>query len=209
MSEAYLEQVRRLFDHWAEGGYAEAMEREYWPVARHAFEKIGIRPRQRFLDIGCGNGYACRWAIEAGALAFGIDGSPRMIERAKLASLKLKGLDFRRAFFPGADFLKPKSYDVVFSMESIYYMPDVEEALNKVKWLLNPGGQFVCALSYYWENQASHNWPQQAGVAMVMATEEQWAQAISKAGLIVMKQEKVFNGPGAGTLLFLCRRSAG
>ena len=208
MSETHLEQVRRLFDYWAEGGYAEAMERDYWPVARHAFEKIGLRPRQRFLDVGCGNGYACRWAVEAGALAFGIDGSPRMVERAKRASEKIQGLEFRRGFFP-ADFLKPRSYDVVFAMESMYYMPDVPIALKSIYDLMVPGGTFINVVSYYWENPASHDWPRQSGVPMVMATEEQWAQAVTGAGLVLMGQEKIFNGPGAGSLLLLGRKPAG
>ncbi len=205
MSQAHLEQIRRLFDYWADGGYAEAMEREYWPVARHAFEKLGVRERQRFLDVGCGNGYACRWAADVGAMAFGIDGSPRMIERAKQASAKVKGVEFRRGFFP-ADFLRPKSYDAVFAMESMYYMPDVPTALRGVRDLMVSGGSFACVVSYYWENQASHEWPRHSGVPMVMATESQWAQAVTDAGLIVMGQERIYNGPGAGSLLLLARR---
>ena len=205
MSDEHLEQIRRLFDYWADGGYAEAMEREYWPVARHAFEKLQLRQRQRFLDVGCGNGYACRWAVEAGAMAFGVDGSPRMIERAKRASAKIKEAEFRRGFFP-ADFLKPKSYDAIFAMESMYYMHDVPSALRAVRDLMVAGGSFACVVSYYWENEASHTWPRDSGVPMVMATESQWVQAVTEAGLIVMGQERIYNGPGAGSLLILARR---
>jgi SAM-dependent methyltransferase len=208
VTEAILEQVRRLFDYWAEGGYAEAMERDYWPVARHAFEKLQLRPRQRFLDIGCGNGYACRWAVEAQAMAFGIDGSPRMIERAKRAAAGIEGLDFRRGFFP-ADFIKPKAYDAIFAMESMYYMPDVPAALKAVYDAMVPGGTFANVVSYYWENQASHDWPRQSGVPMTMATEAQWGEAVSATGMVVMRQEKIFNGPGAGSLLILARKPAG
>lgn len=207
MSAEHLEQVRRLFDHWADGGYAETMEAEYWPVARHAFEKLQLRQRQRFLDVGCGNGYACRWAAEAGAMSFGVDGSPRMIERAKRAASKSKGAEFRRGFFP-ASFLKQKSYDAVFAMESMYYMPDVPAAIRAVRDLMVPGGSFACVVSYYWENEASHDWPRQSGVPMVMATEQQWSDTVAQAGLVVMGQERIYNGPGAGSLLLLARRPA-
>lgn len=138
-------------------------------------------------------------------MAFGIDGSPRMIERAKRAAAKVKGVEFRRGFFP-ADFLRPKSYDAVFAMESMYYMPDVPTALRGVREVLVSGGSLACVVSYYWENQASHDWPRHSGVPMVMASESQWVQAVADAGLIVMGQERIYNGPGAGSLLILARR---
>jgi 2-polyprenyl-3-methyl-5-hydroxy-6-metoxy-1,4-benzoquinol methylase len=207
MHTQHLERVRALFDHWAEGGYGEAMERDYGPVAKQMLDRLQMRPRYRLLDIGCGNGYLVRWAAELGALAFGIDGSPRMIERAKHASTKHPTAEFRRAFFP-AHFLKPKSYDIVVAMESMYYMPDLTTALKSARDLLVPGGTFACVNTFYGENQASHNWPQQCGVAMTLLSQAQWYQALTDAGLVVMAQERVFNGPGAGTLLMLGRRPA-
>ncbi len=208
MTQAYLEQVRHLFDHWAAGGYGEQMEKEYGPVARAAFEKMQIRPHQRFLDLGCGVGYACRWAADAGALAYGIDGSPRMIERAKLAAGKNPKVQFRRGFFP-TDFLKSKSFDAIFAVESMYYMPDVTTALRSVHDLLTPGGTFACVLSYYWENEASHGWPHSSGVGMTMASEQQWADELGNVGLIVMARQRIYNGPGAGSLFLMARRRAG
>lgn len=207
MHSAHLENVRKLFDHWADGGYAEAMEQNYGPVARQAFDRIGLRPQSRFLDIGCGNGYAVRWACEAGALGMGIDGSPRMIERAKFAAQRVAAAKFLRGFFP-SEFLKPKSFDAVFAMEAMYYMPDLDVALRSVRDLLVPGGTFACVCGYYTENTESHGWPRESGLSMVLLSQSEWHRQISNSGLIVMSQERIFNGPGAGTLLTLARRAA-
>lgn len=51
-----IDEVRQLFDRWAEQGRAEGMEKSHGPSARAAFERLEVGPGQHFLDIGCGNG---------------------------------------------------------------------------------------------------------------------------------------------------------
>lgn len=207
-----LEQVRTLFDRWAETGRAEGMERGHGPTARKAFDRLGVRAGTRYLDIGCGNGYTVRWAAELGATAVGIDVSEKMIARAR--SLSPAGTRFIHAPYP-LPILKAKSFDAIFSMEVFYYLPDVTWGVLSTARLLAPGGLFACVVDYYDENPASHSWPEDVGVKMNLLSERGWRDAMEQVGLEVVEQARLTD-PDAdeawkrdvGSLLTLARRPA-
>lgn len=193
MSEQHVQKVAAVFDAWADAGRAEGMERGHTPTAKLAFDELGVSQGSRYLDVGCGNGYTVRWAISAGATAAGIDLSPRMIDRARTQTQG--AATFEVASFPAHDLdvLQPASFDAVFSMEVFYYLPDVDTALLEVTRLLAPGGRFACVVDFYAENEASHGWPDDLGVAMHLLSEAQWSTAFERAGLNVLKQTRLCN----------------
>lgn len=210
MNEPPIEQVRELFDSWAEAGRAEGMERGHSPTARQAFDRLGVGEGTRYLDIGCGNGYTVRWAAELGATAVGIDVSGKMIARARAQSPE--GTRFIHAPFP-LPLLKARSFDAIFSMEVFYYLPDLPWALVSVGRLLTPGGLFACVVDYYEENEASHSWPQDVGVAMQRLSERGWRDAMEEVGLEVVEQTRLVDPSASepwkrteGSLLTLARR---
>ncbi len=205
-----LDQVRELFDAWAEAGRAEGMERGHGPTARQAFDRLGIGADSRFLDIGCGNGYTVRWAAELGATAVGIDVSEKMIVRSR--ELSPPQTRFIHAPFP-LPMLKAKSFDAIFSMEVFYYFPDLTWAVLSTARLLRPGGLFACIVDYYEENRASHSWPEDVGVAMNLLSEQDWRLAMEEVGLEVVEQTRLTDSNAAetwkreeGSLLTLARR---
>lgn len=187
-------QVRDLFDEWAQNGRADGMERGHAPVARQAFDALALKPGQRYLDIGCGNGYSVRWAarLAASVEAQGIDLSAQMITLARQMTSGLPNARFRRVSFPMAASLAPEPFHAIFSMEVFYYLPDLPGALEAVRTLLVPGGRFGCVVDYYQENQASHVWPQEVGVSMNLLSADAWRQAFADAGLAVVRQERLF-----------------
>jgi len=210
--------VGRLFDDWARSGRAEGMEREHAPAARRAFDRLQLPADGSYLDIGCGNGYTVRWASAAAprGCAVGLDLSPEMIERARSLSSEfpqarfLAG-DFSTAAIPGAPF------DAIFSMEVFYYLDDLPAALRRVRELLKPGGRFACVVDYYRENEASHAWPADLGVAMTLLDAAGWARAFRDSGFAQVEQERLRALPGhdvdpwmvtEGSLLTLGRRAA-
>ncbi len=186
-----------LFDAWAVNGRAEGMEQGHSLPARMAFEKLCLGARSTFLDIGCGNGYAVRWAAQTSphGAALGIDASPAMIERARAASVRLANAAFRVASFPSAD-LPEGPFDAIFSMEAFYYLPDLDAALRRVSELLTPPGRFACVVDYYAENEASHSWPGDLGVPMKLLDAESWAAAFVRNGLSVVEQARLRTPPG-------------
>ena len=150
----HMERVSALFDEWSVNGRAEGMEEGHTPMARRAFEQLNVRPGQNYLDIGCGNGYAVRWAaaVDPSVQAVGIDVSAGMVERARSQSKAYENARFIHAPFP-LPILKAKSFDSILSMEAFYYFRELQWALVSTIRLLRPGGLFACVIDYYTENQ--------------------------------------------------------
>ena len=217
-TESQLDRVRRLFDDWAIRGRAEGMELGHTPTARPAFESLELSAGQRYLDIGCGNGYTVRWAaaVDPTVQAYGLDASEQMVARARHLSEGVENARFIHAPFP-LPALKARSFDAIFSMEVFYYLPDVVWGLLSVFRLLKPGGHFACIVDYYAENEASHSWPTDVNVPMTLWSAAEWREKLETVGLEVLDQRRLCPplAPGEeptwkhteGSLYTLARRS--
>lgn len=189
--EQRVERVRTVFDDWADRGRAEGMATAHAFAAQQAFEQLSLEVGGRYLDVGCGNGYTVRWAAERvgpDGRAVGIDVSDRMLERAR--ALSDDSCEFHRLAFPEHPFASA-AFDAVFSMEVLYYLPDVQTALEAIRRLLAPGGRFACVLDYYGENEASHGWPEDLDCQLTLLSESGWRHAFERAGLEVVDQRRL------------------
>lgn len=187
------ERVREVFDDWAERGRAEGMETGHGFSARAGFDQLQLDPGTHYLDIGCGNGYTVRWAsavVGREGRAVGIDLAPNMIDLARQKSVSLPNAQFHEAAFP--DHPLPRgSFRGIFSMEVLYYLPDLKSAMEEIGRLLEPGGRFACVVDYYRENEASHAWPEELGVPMTLLSMAGWTAAFEAGGLEVIEQRCV------------------
>jgi len=186
-------QTSDLFDDWARDGHAERMERGHSARAIHALEAMGIQPGQRCLDLGCGNGWATRWMkgkVGKEGFAAGVDAAPEMVERARTMSpdygLQFRAVSFERLPWSGY-------FDHIFSMEALYYAPDLEAALDRAVRALKPGGALTVCTDFYEENPQSHGWPTMMGVPMTLLSEEEWGEALTDAGLDVEASFRCFD----------------
>ena len=103
---------------------------------------IGLNERTHALDIGCGIGTMSEYmASVSGATITGIDFSELLIARAK-ERVKDKGARLR--FLVGQmdelDF-PPNSFDVIVSIDSLYFAKDLKQTIAGLIRLLKPGGQ--------------------------------------------------------------------
>jgi len=181
-----------VFDAWATDGRAATMESAHGPVVRPLIDHLDLAPDAWFLDLGCGNGYAVRWAAARlpEGRAVGIDASPEMIQRARELSRDNPRVEFHEASFPQHP-LPRRSFDAIFSMETVYYFPDLPAALAEVRRLLKPGGGFLCAVDYYRENPDSHCWPEYVGARMKLLDAKGWRRAFETAGFAAVRQERL------------------
>jgi len=175
------------------------MELGHTPTARPAFESLELTAGQRYLDVGCGNGYTVRWAasVDSTVQAYGLDAAEKMISRARHLSQDVENARFIHAPFP-LPMLKPQSFDAVFSMEVFYYLPDVLWGLINVFRILKPGGRFACIVDYYAENEASHSWPEDVNVPMTLLSAQAWRDSMEKVGLEVIDQRRLCPPLAAG-----------
>lgn len=169
----------RAFDEWARDGRAEKMERGHSGTAGPFLRRTLPRRPFSFLDVGCGNGWACRLAASSGhcARATGIDTSAQMLRLARARASPKES--YEKADM--ASWRTRRRFDYAFAMESVYYSSP-ERAAARVFGLLKPGGTFACGTDFYAENAATRGWARTTGMPMRLLSRRQWREIFEKAG---------------------------
>lgn len=184
--------MARTWSAWAEAGRAEGMESRHRVTAGPVLDSLPLNEGTRLLDLGCGNAWASRHAAARGASAVGIDVAPSMLVRARAAGASVALASFEHLPFPDATF------DLAWSMESLYYATALDRALAEVARVLAPGGSLHTLIDFYEENEASHPWPDEVGVPMHLLSEAAWARCLERAGFDDVRTERVRPPAGAG-----------
>ncbi len=97
---------------------------------------------KRVLDLGCGDGWFCRYAADAGARAvIGVDPSVRMLTLARERTNDPR-ITYVNAFVEDVAFADA-SADVVVSILALHYVAELDPVLAAVTGWLEPGGTFV------------------------------------------------------------------
>lgn len=125
---------------------------------------------KRVLDLGCGFGWHCRYAVEQGATsALGIDISEKMLEEAGKKNTSPR-IDYKCMAIEDFEF-KPETYDVVISSLTFHYLESFGDICKWVHRCLTTGGSFVFSVEHpvftaygnqdwhYDENGKAVHWP--------------------------------------------------
>ncbi len=128
-------------------------------LRQHGFADIGqlnallaaatVRPGERILDVGCGSGQIAAYLAErSGAHVTGMDYVPDAIRQAcERTCDQADQLDF----FVGdinALHLPPGAYDVIVSIDSLYFSEDYTATVAAFKGALRPGGRLAILYSF-------------------------------------------------------------
>ena len=175
-----------IFGEWAKEGRDVGMEKAHEISVNEMIdfaleERSNIGERFSFFDLGCGNGWVVRKVARSKLCnkAVGIDGAKQMIVNAES-----KGGGAKYIFADINSFHPTEKYDVVHSMEVLYYLDDPSELLKRISdsWL-NDGGRLIIGIDHYYENIDSHSWQEKLGTKMLMLKEVDWIQIFKIAGL--------------------------
>lgn len=102
---------------------------------------------KRVLDLGCGFGWHCRYAVEQGAKAVvGVDISERMLNEAR-SRTESKAVQYIRMPIEDIDF-PPDSFDVAVSSLAFHYIESFGMICSKVSQCLASGGDFVFSVEH-------------------------------------------------------------
>ena len=176
-----MDKTTKVFNSWAKAGRAEEMEEGHGVTVGKFLGSISFDKRFSFLDIGCGNGWVVRKIANHPKckMAMGIDKSKNMIKRAisKRASKKEKYMCTNLESWNYAG-----KFDVVFSMESLYYSMPMEPALTKVFKMLKTGGFFYCGTDFYSDNHLTKRWKKVMKVPMDLRSKTEWKKMFNEAG---------------------------
>jgi SAM-dependent methyltransferase len=123
-----------------------------WPTLRSMLPSMTNR---RVVDLGCGFGWFCRWAAEAGAMSVrGIDLSAKMLERAA-ADTSDNRITYQRQDLESVD-LPTAAFDVAYSSLALHYLADLDRILGRVHQSLVPGGVLVFSVEHPIYTAPSH-----------------------------------------------------
>ena len=102
---------------------------------------------KRVLDLGCGFGWHCRFAVENGAKSVtGVDISQRMLNAARN---KTKSENIQYICMPIEDIDFPdNSFDVIISSLVFHYIQSFEDILGKISKCISNGGEFVFSVEH-------------------------------------------------------------
>ena len=114
----------------------------------HEFEKLlPDFQGKRVLDLGCGYGWHCQYAMEYHAqYVLGVDISKRMLETAKQKHAHPQ-IEYRQIAMEDLT-LEPDSFDVVFSSLALHYVKDYEQLVQHIANWLTKGGNFVFSVEH-------------------------------------------------------------
>jgi SAM-dependent methyltransferase len=107
---------------------------------RRDFLLSQLRPGDRVLDLGCGEGDFTAAAAEAGADAIGADVAERALERARR---RHPGLRFQRVEAHGPFPWDDGAFDLVWASEVIEHVVDTARWLSEARRVLAPGGRLA------------------------------------------------------------------
>lgn len=191
------EAIADKFDDWARQGRGKGMEHGHGDVVRQVVESLDVRPGHQILDLGCGTGWATRILAQRGTGATGIDVSPEMIAQAKeLTSFTIRAR-FEVCPFETLDFPDAK-FDLVFSMEALYYAVDLDKALSEILRVLKPGGTVEIVIDCYAERPMTAEWSEEMGLELHHLAEAEWRGRFEAAGFSDVTTARVLDSRGAG-----------
>lgn len=99
------------------------------------------------LDLGCGFGWHCRYAIENGAKSVvGIDLSEKMLAKAQEINT-LEGILYERKALEDLDY-SSEQFDIVLSSLTLHYVESFDKIVQNIYQWLTPGGSFVFSVEH-------------------------------------------------------------
>lgn len=102
---------------------------------------------KRVLDLGCGFGWHCQWALRHGASkVVGVDISEKMLAKAREMDTD-SAIEYIKLPIEDIDFA-PESFDIVISSLALHYLESFEQICLKVKSYLIDGGSFIFSVEH-------------------------------------------------------------
>jgi SAM-dependent methyltransferase len=188
------ERIRHEFNRWADQGRGRGLEKGNWETTRQLIELMRVNDHDNILDLGCGLGWATRLLAQKASrgIVLGMDLSDRMVVRARTASRNphnalyvvgdAAGIPCPDAFF-----------NLVLSVESIYYSPGLDLAFHEVHRILKPRRKALFLISYYKENVYGHEWAKHIDIPVHLLGAEDYVAVLRDTGFTTIRHRRIID----------------
>ena len=78
------------------------------------------------------------------------------------------------------DFKFNDKYDVIFSMETLYYIKNISNLIDKIYHNLNDNGITIIGIDHYKENTSTLNWGKDYNLDINTLTIKKWIELFNK-----------------------------
>ncbi len=160
-------------------------------------------PHSKLLEIGCGSGRDASFMQEQGYKVTAIDGSQKMIEKAKTLHPALEAHLFTIQLPHGLDF-ESHSFDGVYSIATLMHLTkkEIELSIQKIYSLLKEKGKFLFSVSIERDDtdQKCRD-PHQRLFSSL--SEEEWLRLCTNHGFNPLHTEVTTDGLGRSGVVWL------
>jgi ubiquinone/menaquinone biosynthesis C-methylase UbiE len=110
---------------------------------------VGNVKGKRMLDIGCGEGFFCRFFARAGNKVTGVDISDRLIEKAvEMEQSAPLGVEYVAADAANLSMLNSESFDIVYSHMALMDIANFRGAIAEASRVLKLSGRLVVIIEH-------------------------------------------------------------
>jgi arsenite methyltransferase len=186
--------LRHEFNLWAEKGLGESMEVDHLWFTERTLSRMGISSADRILDLGCGEGWACRLiAARLGDLCpvVGLDVADEMVRRARTKSSQFTKVSF---LCGSAEHIpcREKVFTKVLSVSAFYYFEHQERVLRELLRVVVPAGQLFLLIALYKDLPNWHDSARGLRVPVHVRSADEYTSMLRAAGWMdVQAQELV------------------
>jgi SAM-dependent methyltransferase len=182
MTHSSLTETANEFDQWATNGRAESMANGHGNVSLQMLALLPQKIKGKSLDIGCGNGWMVRESLFRGIeQGYGLDISPKMVQ---VAADSKDFAEREHYFVSHAEKIDvpDQEFDLITSIESLYYYPNPVEALQEWYRICKADGQLAIMIDLYEENPATHTWIDALDISVHLLSKAQIKEELEKIG---------------------------
>ena len=178
--------LRRRFNRWARQGRGESMEQHHTPISETIWEQMDLSAKDSILELGCGEGWACRVMSHRagpGCSVVGIDISNEMVRRAQQKSRSLTDVSYHCSSahqIPSPD----NSFTKAVSIEAFYYFERQDQVLRELFRVVKPEGRLYLLMCLYQDDPKTKSWFDDVGLPVHNRSITDYEDMLRRAGWV-------------------------